>query len=157
MLRKVYFKSLTIMSPITSTPKQLRSLNRLINWKHISNTLKLRLQKQQKIHTFNLTWDTDHCDASRFWLGAALEKRLTTGWHTVAFTSRFLKSNEEIYVVNELEFLGAVWLIAIFIYYVNAGEWYPLVSKKFGRTCHEFFWTRPWKVNPVLILTGVWM
>ena len=35
------------------------------------------------------------CDASRAGLGAALEQRSPTGWHTVAFASRFLSSNEE--------------------------------------------------------------
>ena len=40
------------------------------------------------------------CDASRAGLGAALEQRSPTGWHTVAFASRFLISNEERYSVN---------------------------------------------------------
>ena len=35
------------------------------------------------------------CDASRAGLGAALEQRSPSGWHTVAFASRFLNSNEE--------------------------------------------------------------
>ena len=46
------------------------------------------------------------CDASRAGLGAALEQRMPTGWHTVAFASRFPNSNEERYSVNELELLG---------------------------------------------------
>ena len=51
------------------------------------------------------------CDASRAGLGAALEQRSPTGWHTVAFASRFLNSNEERYSVNELELLGVVWSV----------------------------------------------
>ena len=35
------------------------------------------------------------CDASRAGLGAALEQRSPSGWHTVAFASRFVNSNEE--------------------------------------------------------------
>ena len=54
------------------------------------------------------------CDASRAGLGAALEQRSPTGWHTVAFASRFLNSNEERYSVNELELLGVVWSVYIF-------------------------------------------
>ena len=42
------------------------------------------------------------CDASRAGLGAALEQRSPSGWHTVAFASRFLNSNEEPYSINEL-------------------------------------------------------
>ena len=44
------------------------------------------------------------CDASRAGLGAALEQRSQTDWHTVAFASRFFNSNEERYRINELEF-----------------------------------------------------
>ena len=35
------------------------------------------------------------CDSSRTGLGAALEQRSPTGWHTLAFASRFLNSYEE--------------------------------------------------------------
>ena len=56
-------------------------------------------------------------DASRAGLGAALEQRSTTGWHTVAFASRFLNSNEERYSVNELELLGVMWSVEFFKYY----------------------------------------
>ena len=58
------------------------------------------------------------CDASRAGLGAALEQRSPTGWHTVAFASRFLNSNEERYSVNELELLGFVWSVEYFKYYL---------------------------------------
>ena len=58
------------------------------------------------------------CDASRAGLGAALEQRSPTGWHTVAFASRFLNSNEERYSVNELELLGVVWSVEYFKYYL---------------------------------------
>ena len=51
-------------------------------------------------------------------LGAALEQRSPTGWHTVAFASRFLNSNEERYSVNELELLGVVWSVEYFKYYL---------------------------------------
>ena len=58
------------------------------------------------------------CDASRAALGAALEQCSPTGWHTVAFASRFLNSNEERYSVNELELLGVVWSVEYFKYYL---------------------------------------
>ena len=58
------------------------------------------------------------CDASRAGLGAALEQRSPTSWHTVAFASRFLNSNEERYSVNELELLGVVWSVEYFKYYL---------------------------------------
>ena len=57
-------------------------------------------------------------DASRAGLGAALEQRSPTGWHTVAFASRFLNSNEERDSVNELEQLGVVWSVEYFKYYL---------------------------------------
>ena len=58
------------------------------------------------------------CDASRAGLGAALEQRSPTGWHTVAFASRFLNSNKELYSVKELELLGVVWSVEYFKYYL---------------------------------------
>ena len=58
------------------------------------------------------------CDASRVGLGAALEQRTSTGWHTVAFASQFLNSNEERYSVIELELLGVVWSVEYFKYYL---------------------------------------
>ena len=58
------------------------------------------------------------CDASRAGLGAALEQRSPTGWHTVAYASRFLNSNEERYSVNELELLRVVWSVEYFKYYL---------------------------------------
>ena len=58
------------------------------------------------------------CDASRAGLGAALEQRSPTGWHTVAFASRFLNSNEERYSINELELLGVEWSVEYFKYYL---------------------------------------
>ena len=42
------------------------------------------------------------CDASRAGSRALLEQRSLTVWHTVAFASRFLNSNEERYSINEL-------------------------------------------------------
>ena len=57
------------------------------------------------------------CDASRFGLGAALEQRSPTGWHTVAFAFCFLNSIEERYSINELKFLGVVWSVEYFKYY----------------------------------------
>ena len=68
---------------------------------------------------YNLHLETPiKCDASRAGLGAALEQRSPTGWHTVAFASRFLNSNEERYSVNELELLGVVWSVEYFKYYL---------------------------------------
>ena len=58
------------------------------------------------------------CDASRAGIGAALEQCSPTGWHPVAFASRFLNSNEERYGVNELELLGMVWSVECFKYYI---------------------------------------
>ena len=58
------------------------------------------------------------CGASRAGLGAALEQRSQTGWHTNAFASRFLNSNEERYSVNELELFGVVWSVEYFKYYL---------------------------------------
>ena len=58
------------------------------------------------------------CNSSRAGLGAALEQRSPTGWHTVAFASRFLNSNEERYSINELELLGVVWSVEYFNYYL---------------------------------------
>ena len=58
------------------------------------------------------------CDASRAGVGAGLEQRSPKGWHTVAFASRFLNSDEERYTVNELELLGVVWSVEHFKYYL---------------------------------------
>ena len=55
--------------------------------------------------------------ASGTGLGAALEKRSPTGWHAVAFASRFFNSNEDRYSVNELELLR-VWSVEYFKYYL---------------------------------------
>ena len=59
-----------------------------------------------------------NCDASRAGLAAALEQRSPTGWHTVAFASRFLNSNEERHSVNELKLLGVVWSVEYFKNYL---------------------------------------
>ena len=68
---------------------------------------------------FNPTLETRiKCVASRQGLGAALEQLDCEGWKTVAFASRFLKSNEERYSINELELLGVVWAIEYFKYYL---------------------------------------
>ena len=58
------------------------------------------------------------CDASITGLGAAIEKCSSTGWHTVAFASRFLNSIEERYSINELGLLGVVWSVEHFKYYL---------------------------------------
>ena len=58
------------------------------------------------------------CDASRSGLGAALEQRTPTGWHTVAFASRFHYSIEERCSVYELELLGVVCSDEYFKYYL---------------------------------------
>ena len=57
-------------------------------------------------------------DASRAGLGAALEQRSLTGWHTVAFASHFLNSKEERYCINELELLGDVGSVEYLRYYL---------------------------------------
>ena len=58
------------------------------------------------------------CDSSRAGLGAALEQRSPTRWHTVVFATRFLNSNGECYNVNELELLGVVWSVEYFENYL---------------------------------------
>ena len=58
------------------------------------------------------------CDASRKGLGCALGQQTPNGWHTVAFASRFLKSVEDRYSINELELLGVVWSVKNFKYYL---------------------------------------
>ena len=58
------------------------------------------------------------CNASRAALGAAFEHRSPTGWHTVAFASRFLNSNEDCHSVNKLEFLGVEWSVEYFNYHL---------------------------------------
>ena len=60
------------------------------------------------------------CDASRKGLGFALEQRTPNDWHTVAFASRFLKSVEGSYSINELELLGVVLSVEHFKYYFTA-------------------------------------
>ena len=57
-------------------------------------------------------------DASGAGLGAALEQRSPTGWHTDAFASRFLNSKTERYSVNKLELLGVVCSFKYFKYYL---------------------------------------
>ena len=51
-------------------------------------------------------------------MGFALEQRTPNGWHTVAFASRFLNSNEDRYSINELELLGVVWSVEHFKYFL---------------------------------------
>ena len=59
-----------------------------------------------------------NCDASPCGLGAALEQLTVDGWKPIAFTSRFLNSCEERYILNELELLGVVWSIEYFKNYL---------------------------------------
>ena len=113
--------------------KQLRSflgsvhyLGKFIpNLSELCHPLRPLLKKNNKVA--NATENTHYnphlekrikCVASRAGLGAALEQRSPTGWHTVAFASRFLNSNEERYSVNELELLGVVWSVEYFKYYL---------------------------------------
>ena len=58
------------------------------------------------------------CDASRAGLGAALEQLSPTSWHTVAFASPFLNSNDERYSINEIELLGVILSVEYFKYYL---------------------------------------
>ena len=82
--------------------------------------------QQIKNKLANATKNTHHnqhletrikCDASRAGLGAALKQRAPTGGHTVAFASRFLNSNEELYSVNKAELLGVVWSVDYFNFF----------------------------------------
>ena len=58
------------------------------------------------------------CDASRAGLGAALEQLSPTGWHTVAFASRYLNSNKKRHSLTELELLWVVWSVEHFKHYL---------------------------------------
>ena len=82
-----------------------------MNLKLISNQLKKVANGTENTHYNPHLKTRIKCDASRFRLGAALEQRSPTGWHTVAFASRFLKSNDERYSINELKLLGVVWSV----------------------------------------------
>ena len=53
----------------------------------------------QKTHYNPLLETRIKCDASRAGLGAALEHRSPTGWHTVAFASRFLTQTRNVIVL----------------------------------------------------------
>ena len=46
----------------------------------------------------------------------ALEQRTPIDWYTIVFASRFLNSVEDRYSINELELLGVVWSIKLFMY-----------------------------------------
>ena len=67
------------------------------------------------------------CDASTSGLGASLEHHSKEGWVVIAYASRFLKSLEEKYSVNELELLGVVWAIEHFKYYLN-GKHFTVIT-----------------------------
>ena len=89
----------------------------MLNLKLISNRLKIKSQMQQKTH-YNPHLETRiKCDPSGAGLGAALEQRSSTGWHTVAFASRFLNSNER-YSINNFELVEVVWSVEYFKYYL---------------------------------------
>ena len=60
----------------------------------------------------------DRCDASKERLGACLEQKYDNGWHPIAYASRFLNTNEQIYSINELELLAVVWSLEQFKYYL---------------------------------------
>ena len=87
----------------------MKNLFGMMNMKPTFNQLKIKLQPHLETRIKS--------DASRAGLRAALEQRSPTGWHTVAFASRFLNSNEERYSVNELELLGVVWSVEYFKQY----------------------------------------
>ena len=80
---------------------------------------------------FNPTLETRaKCDAYRQGLGAALEHLDCEGWKTVAFASHFLNSNRERYSINELELLGAVWVINYFKYYLFGKDFTVLLGHR---------------------------
>ena len=81
--------------------------------------VKTKTAKATKNKHFNPDLETRiKCDASRKSLGCALEQRNPNGLHTVTFASRFLNSVEDRYSFNEIEFLGVVWSIEHFKYYL---------------------------------------
>ena len=82
------------------------------------NVLKLVAEITQNKHFDQQLETRIVCDASNTGLGAALERNSPKGWIAVAYASRFLNSLEENYSVNELEFLGEVWAIEHFKYYL---------------------------------------
>ena len=90
----------------------------LMNLNVIFNTLK-KLANATKNTRYNSHLETRiECDASEDGLGTVLEQRSPTSWHTVAILSRFVNSNEERYSVNELQFLGMVWSVEYFKFYL---------------------------------------
>ena len=101
--------------------------NHETNFEHIKTAI---VNATENTH-FNPTLETRiKCDPSRQGLGAALEQLDCEGWKTVAFASQFLNSNEERYSVNELEFLGVVWAIKYFKYYLFGKNFYCLVRSQ---------------------------
>ena len=58
------------------------------------------------------------CDASNQGLGACLEQKNNNIWHSIAYASRFLNTNEQKYSINELELLSVVWSLEHFKYYL---------------------------------------
>ena len=83
------------------------------------NLIKVKIANSTENSHYNPKLDVRvKCDASRSGLGAALEQNTSDGWKPIAFASRFLKSTEERYSVNELELLGIVWSIDYFKYYL---------------------------------------
>ena len=72
--------------------------------------IKTKIAETTESKHFNHDLETRiKCDASRKGLGCALEQRTLTGWHIVAFASRFLNSVGDRYIINESELLAVVW------------------------------------------------
>ena len=93
--------------------------------------LKTTIANATKSTHFNPTLETRvKRDASRPRLGAALEQLDREGWKTVAFASRFLKSNGERFSINELELLGVVWAIEYFKYYLFGKDFTVLTDHR---------------------------
>ena len=103
--------------------KFLLTENHKIYFEHIKTTI---ANATENIH-FDPTLETRvKCDASCQGLGAELEQLDSEGWKTVAFASRFLKSNEERYSIIALELLGVVWATEYFKYYLFGKKFYSI-------------------------------
>ena len=82
--------------------------------------IKTKIAEATENKHFNPNLETRiKCEASQKSFGCALEQRTQDGWHTVAFTSRFLKSVGDQNSTVKIELLVVVWSTDNFKYYLN--------------------------------------
>ena len=99
-------------------PRQLLNENTKIIWNNELETPFLHIKNQVGNATDNTRFNPHletriKCDGSRAGLGAAVEQRSPTGWHTFAFASQFINTNER-YSVNDFELIGVLWSVKYF-------------------------------------------